>query len=107
MDKAFADVAAEYDRWARTDVTEAELIDALVEGSRYMAEQHDELQHTADLRLEALHREAQRYALAQQRYRAALRRCEELAHDLHTYRVIAFLAVVGACATWLRFGGVH
>ncbi len=105
-DLTFAEVKPLYQRWCQTDITQDELIDSLIEGSKYLAEQVEELQHTADLRLEELHRQARRSALCQERYEAALLRCADLTHDCRTYGVIAFLAVCAACAVWLRFGGV-
>lgn len=44
MDRTFAQVATEYDRWVRTDIDDDTLIDALIEGSMQMAEQRDSLE---------------------------------------------------------------
>ncbi len=105
-DRSFTEVATEFDRWCQTDITQDELIDGLIAGSKYLAERVEELQHTADLRLEEIHRRARCYALCQERYDAALLRCANLRDDCRTYGVIAFLACCAALATWMRFGGV-
>lgn len=55
-DRSFTEVATEFDRWCQTDITQDEMIDGLIAGSKYLAEQLDESQHTADLRLAEIDR---------------------------------------------------
>ncbi len=105
-DRSFAEVKPLYQRWCQTDITQDDLLDGLIEGSKYLAEQLDESQHTADLRLAEIHRQARRYALCQERYEAALLRCANLTDDLHTWRIACFVACCAVLATWMRFGGV-
>ncbi len=61
-DRSFAEVATEYDRWARTDISDADLIDGLIAGSVRLAEERDEARGEADLRLALIHTQGRELA---------------------------------------------
>ncbi len=54
-DLSFAEVAPRYDEWARTDVTQDELLDGLIDTCRYYVEQGEEMQANLDTCREVIH----------------------------------------------------
>lgn len=61
-DIAFADVAADFDRWVRADITPDEMIDGLIAGSHRLAEERDEARGDAALRLALIHTQSRELA---------------------------------------------
>lgn len=103
-DLSFAEVAPRYDEWCRTDITDAELIDNLIEGSKDLAAQLEEAQHVGDLRLTVIHAQSRQLAAMGGKVREAQRQIAALRHDLETARIIMVIVVLAACACWLRLG---